>query len=203
MNDFLKKPRAPGQRLSRAERQRIVETIAHEMVERGETRLFVLAELVNISRRRIAPLVELARLHIARETNETPEAARTKLTGRFDKLYRESLSVFEECVKKRDFKNANAALANANAIVANESKVRGIESLPTSGNAGFRFTLEATGIPPAILERLARIHAQSGPGAVLELHGEVPGDGDGRAVREDDSAPVRALANGGDAAGDP
>ena len=190
-------------RLSRSEQEEVARKIAHEMVERGETRRYVLAQLVNISTRRIMPHIERARKLIAEETNETPEAARTKCVGRFDKLYRESISLLEASLAKKDYKSANAAITNANAIVANEAKIRGVESLPAQGNAALRFTLEATGIPPAVLERLTRLSAKPGSGTVLALEGEVSRAGDSGEVREDDEPSVRALAIGGDAPSSP
>ncbi len=193
----------PRGRLTRFEKERAIDRVYNAMIDEGETQLKRLAEIAGVTARRVHPIVAAARSRMAIETNEPPEAVRTKLVGRYDKLYRESLTAFKACIEKKDFKNASGFLATANAIVANEGKVRGVEALPAQGAAAFRLTLEGTGIPPALVERLVRLQAQSGTGTILELEGEVPRDGDRGTVRQDDVAPVRVAPHGGDAPGDP
>jgi hypothetical protein len=196
-------PRRRAGRLSTAEREEAIQKIYVAMVEDGEFRNYKFAELTGISTRRVSKFVDTARARIATESGEPPTGTRTKLAGRLDALYREAISGYRKALEKKDMKSANGFLATAVAAVGTHGKICGVESLPVIEGASVRFTLEATGVPPALLDRLARIHGQSGPKQVLGVEREIPSLGDGREMREDDSALVRVDSDSDRAPEDP
>jgi hypothetical protein len=186
-------------RLQKAERVRIVEMLAHLLIEVGETRFSELSRAVGVSRRRIGPLVAEARKLIAVETNETPAAARTKLVGRFDKLYREALASYEECKRGDRHREAAQYLATATAVVAGEAKARAIDQVPAqSGDRpSARLVFESyDAIPAAAAARLASLFPDSSSATAPRLSGAVQGVG-GR-----EPAGQRHLCADGAAAGD-
>jgi hypothetical protein len=183
-------------RLSTAEREEAIQKIYVAMVEEGEFRNYKFAELTGISTRRVGKFIDAARARIATESGEPPAGTRIKLAGRLDALYREAISGYRIALEKKDMKAANGFLATAVAAIGTHGKICGVESLPVVEGASVRFTLEATGVPPAVLERLTRIHGQSGPKQVLGVEREIPSLSDGREMREDDSAVVRVDSDG-------
>jgi vacuolar-type H+-ATPase subunit E/Vma4 len=181
MPDINMRPRGRVGRLPRAVRREVVEQLAQIMVETGETRYRRLAALVGVHRSSIAKMVEEARAIIARETDEPPAAARTKLVGRFDKLYREALESYEACKSRGDLKNAAAYLGVANQIVRNEAAVRGIDQMPAQSHnrPAARVIFESFVEPPAAALAAASrlVQAAPRPSALPQPAGEVPNPG--------------------------
>lgn len=168
-------------RLTRVDKERAIDLVYTAMVEQGETQLKRLAEIAGVTRRRIHPLIAAARKRIALETGEEPAAARTKLSGRFEKLYRDALRSYETAKSKGDLKNASEFQRNAIAIVSQHAKVLGIENLPAAAGQqpNVRIIFEDFREAPAAAKAaFARtLQAASGASEVPQLTGEVQSPG--------------------------
>lgn len=125
-------------RIPKSEQAHIVERVLVAMLN-GETRHWKLALAGGVGRKWVAKYIAMARAQLGVETELTPAAARTKLASRFDHLYREALESYEQAKLGKDHKSAAAFLTVANQVVANEAKVRGVDSRPKAA-----FTNEAT-----------------------------------------------------------
>jgi len=185
MSDIVATVKRTG-RIPKSDQQAIVDRILVAMLN-GETRHSKLALAGGVGRKHVAKYIERARQDLAIETELTPATARTKLASRFDHLYREALDGFARAKQSGDRKSEIGYLTVANQVVANEAKVRGVDSLPAAVGAqpSSRVIFESFEAPPAAaLVAAARVLAASGTGTLPLQAGAVSDTGKRGALGE-------------------